>query len=578
MGTPISSLPVAGALTGAELVPIVQSGITKQTTMSAVPYTPAGTGAVATTVQNKLRETVSVFDFMTAAQIADAKSANPTLDLAPAFQACVNAAPASGCLIEIPPGVTITVGANIVWKSNLYLHIGAGSTIKRKDNSPDAYRVIDARGNLTNIGFYGPGKIDANAAGQPAGNKGHGLAITAKNAIVIGLEVCNVPMGAGGSMGDGIILEPDIFGGTGFQCENIYIQGGRIRNIARQGVTLESGLNVHVLGVKFDDIGAYAIDVENAGFTIGDVDGVFIDGLIVNRAQGIVSMVSAQPVNKQQNIVVSDCIGDTLQIAYTMRASKNITVQGGYLTNVSQYAVYLYTNGVTTASDITIRGITSKGTSIYSIYAQAVAGGRFSNIVIEDCDLENTVRCVSVDGLTYKNNKVKHNTSGLVASGCTGMGVLDNTVVYVGGGTNYREIDLSTITGLTIGRNRTTGGLVGLAVQACSNIKLYSDNDFSASATPFLDAGSNTNWTGQFTGNFTMGAANQINVPCKFWKSTSIVTLIPTNAAAALLQSGTKMLWIDPAASTENSQFRVKTADNVAAAGTETFKYVVTNS
>lgn len=67
MGTPISALPIAGALTGDELVPIVQSGVTKQTTVDsfgpAIPYTPAGTGAVATTVQSKLRETVSVKDF-----------------------------------------------------------------------------------------------------------------------------------------------------------------------------------------------------------------------------------------------------------------------------------------------------------------------------------------------------------------------------------------------------------------------------------------------------------------------------------------------------------------------------------
>ena len=70
----ISGLPAASTpLTGAELVPIVQSGVTSQTTVgdllseqagaSFVGYLPAGTGAVATTVQAKLRETVSVKDF-----------------------------------------------------------------------------------------------------------------------------------------------------------------------------------------------------------------------------------------------------------------------------------------------------------------------------------------------------------------------------------------------------------------------------------------------------------------------------------------------------------------------------------
>ena len=64
----ISGLPAASTpLTGAELVPIVQSGVTSQTTVddfgAAVSYTPSGTGAVTTTVQAKLRETVSVKDF-----------------------------------------------------------------------------------------------------------------------------------------------------------------------------------------------------------------------------------------------------------------------------------------------------------------------------------------------------------------------------------------------------------------------------------------------------------------------------------------------------------------------------------
>jgi len=67
----ISQLPASTTpLAGTELVPIVQSGVTKQATVNqfgaAVGYLPAGTGAVATTVQTKLRETVSVKDFIPA--------------------------------------------------------------------------------------------------------------------------------------------------------------------------------------------------------------------------------------------------------------------------------------------------------------------------------------------------------------------------------------------------------------------------------------------------------------------------------------------------------------------------------
>lgn len=46
-----------------------------------IGYMPAGTGAVATIVQAKLREAVSVFDFMTEAQIADVASGAGTIDV-----------------------------------------------------------------------------------------------------------------------------------------------------------------------------------------------------------------------------------------------------------------------------------------------------------------------------------------------------------------------------------------------------------------------------------------------------------------------------------------------------------------
>ena len=53
-------------------------------------YLPAGTGAVATTVQTKLRESVSVYDFMTAAQIADVQSGALTLDVTAALNAAAD--------------------------------------------------------------------------------------------------------------------------------------------------------------------------------------------------------------------------------------------------------------------------------------------------------------------------------------------------------------------------------------------------------------------------------------------------------------------------------------------------------
>ena len=59
-------------------------------TAADITYTPAGTGAVSTTVQAKLRDYVSAHDFMTAAQITDSQSGSPTLDMTAALQAALN--------------------------------------------------------------------------------------------------------------------------------------------------------------------------------------------------------------------------------------------------------------------------------------------------------------------------------------------------------------------------------------------------------------------------------------------------------------------------------------------------------
>lgn len=55
-----------------------------------VGYLPAGTGAVETTVQSKLSETVSVFDFMTKAQIADVQARTRLIDVTVPIQAAID--------------------------------------------------------------------------------------------------------------------------------------------------------------------------------------------------------------------------------------------------------------------------------------------------------------------------------------------------------------------------------------------------------------------------------------------------------------------------------------------------------
>lgn len=80
-----------------------------------VVYDPAGTGAVATTVQAKLRESVSVFDFMSAAQVADVQAGTALVDVTAAIQAAIDAVAINANLgkLRVPAG-TYKITSTIV--------------------------------------------------------------------------------------------------------------------------------------------------------------------------------------------------------------------------------------------------------------------------------------------------------------------------------------------------------------------------------------------------------------------------------------------------------------------------------
>lgn len=90
----ISELPAADSpVSPSDVVPLLQNGVTKKASIDQFGFLPAGSGAVVTTVQAKLRETVSVRDF---GAVGDGVT-----DDAAAIQAALN----TGKSVFIPDGV-----------------------------------------------------------------------------------------------------------------------------------------------------------------------------------------------------------------------------------------------------------------------------------------------------------------------------------------------------------------------------------------------------------------------------------------------------------------------------------------
>lgn len=95
--------PVASSGTGADAG--LRTDLAASGGSALVAFLPSGTGAVARTVQARLRDTVSVFDFMSTAQIADVQAGTAVLNVTAAIQAAIDSIGSNGGRLYFPPGV-----------------------------------------------------------------------------------------------------------------------------------------------------------------------------------------------------------------------------------------------------------------------------------------------------------------------------------------------------------------------------------------------------------------------------------------------------------------------------------------
>lgn len=251
---------------------------------SLIGFIQAGTGAEATTVQTKLRQTLSVFDFMTALEIADVSTNTGSLDVTQAIQDAINAvySPAQnigwGGTLIFPPGTYKTTAALTIDK---HINIEAyGARI----NSSGA-RCFDI-GNATYLTNLALGYFRVRIAGLYINHAGANEVIRNQGIRRIVLERMQTIGGSHALYTEGAFDNPVIlncrFQNTTSHCINI-AQRNNLLAIYNTAVLGAAGYGIHMntAGAELKGIKLYSADVEGCAggiFIGGNTGNVIMDG------------------------------------------------------------------------------------------------------------------------------------------------------------------------------------------------------------------------------------------------------------------------------------------------------------
>ena len=143
-----------------------------------VGYDPAGTGAVATTVQAKLRQTVSVMDYMTAAQIADVNSFTGSIDVTAAVQTAVNAS----TTVVFPPGKYLVSEVTL---QGLQKISGYGAIIQAATASGKVFTLPVGSGGLQTTDFTDIEGLDIVGYSSSITSGSAGIYTTGSNSLTL---------------------------------------------------------------------------------------------------------------------------------------------------------------------------------------------------------------------------------------------------------------------------------------------------------------------------------------------------------------------------------------------------------
>lgn len=144
-----------------DVLPSADGGIPAVFPSEAVAFKQSGTGAVSRNVQDRLREYVSVMDFMTEPQKTDVKSYGGTIDVTQAFQNAINQASVKACSIFVPKG-KYKITSSLIILNRATRIVGDGQGRGDSTNKGTELSFVGSSGDLFSIGTDDGNPWDSN--------------------------------------------------------------------------------------------------------------------------------------------------------------------------------------------------------------------------------------------------------------------------------------------------------------------------------------------------------------------------------------------------------------------------------
>ena len=353
------------------------------TSSDLVSYLPAGTGAVATTVQTKLRESVSVKDF-------GAVGDGVTDDTA-AIQAAIDAVNAvGGGIVSVPQGTyMINAGTFVNMKTNVTLFIDRGAELKAITNNYAVYSVIRGT-NVNNWSVIGNGKITGERTTHTGATGEGGECITVfgcENFIIDGLTIQD-------GWGDGIYIGGNA---TVNQSRSFTIQNCYLNNNRRNNISVTAGRDFSIINNRITNANGTlpeaGIDLEPNPSDAWDVEDCIVSNNVVWANLG--SGITCSAIYHGNTIISNNVVHGN--------GTSGTGIGDGIAASNSQAPVIITDN---LCFENVRYGIRLSGASSFDQFNSSINGNTVHNNGEDGILIRSNIQACSVTGnIVYENDK-----------------------------------------------------------------------------------------------------------------------------------------------------------------------------